>query len=113
SIGKRLVDNLDTTVSSRLAPTVAARTLDVSATGEAGIDWANIGAPTTTQALTGTTISTTQVAASVTAGVTVTTNNDKTGYALSTGGVQAIWDALVSALTTVGSIGKRLVDNLD
>jgi hypothetical protein len=61
---------------------------------------------------------------SVTAGVTVTTNNDKTGYtastvsdktgySLSAGGVQAIWDALVSALTTAGSIGKRIVDNLD
>ena len=50
--------------------------------------------------------------ASVTAGVTVTTNNDKTGYALSSAGVQAIWDALTSALTTVGSIGKRIVDYL-
>ncbi len=50
--------------------------------------------------------------ASVTAAVTVGTNNDKTGYALSSAGVQAIWDALSSALTTVGSIGKRLVDYL-
>ena len=38
--------------------------------------------------------------------------NDKTGFALSSAGVQAIWDALSSALTTVGSIGKRLVDYL-
>lgn len=45
--------------------------------------------------------------------VTVGTNNDKTGYALSSAGVQAIWDALTSALTTVNSIGKRLVDNID
>lgn len=51
--------------------------------------------------------------ASVTAGVTVTTNNDKTGYALSSAGIQAIWDALTSALTTVGSIGKLFVDNLN
>lgn len=55
----------------------------------------------------------TPVAASVTAGVTVTTNNDKTGYGLSAAAVQAIWDALTSALTTVGSIGKRISDNLD
>lgn len=41
---------------SALKPTVAGRTLDVSATGEAGLDWANIGAPTTTQNLTGTTV---------------------------------------------------------
>jgi hypothetical protein len=40
-------------------------------------------------------------------------NNDKTGYALSGAGVQAIWDALTSALTAVGSIGKRIADNLD
>lgn len=39
-------------------------------------------------------------------------NIGKTGYALSSAGVQAIWDALTSALTTVGSIGKRLVDYL-
>lgn len=50
---------------------------------------------------------------SVTAGVTVTTNNDKTGYALSSAGVQAIWDALTSALTTASSIGKLLVDNIN
>jgi hypothetical protein len=61
---------------------------------------------------------------SVTAGVTVTTNNDKTGYtastvsdktgySLSAGGIQAIWDALTSALTTAGSVGKRIADNLD
>lgn len=34
--------NLDTTVSSRLAPTVAARTIDIAATGEAGIDLDNV-----------------------------------------------------------------------
>lgn len=38
---------------------------------------------------------------------------DKTGYALSSAGVQAIWDALTTALTTVGSVGKRIADNLD
>jgi hypothetical protein len=52
-----------------LQPTVAGRTLDVSAAGEAGLDWANIGGPTTAQALTSTTISTSQVVASVTGAV--------------------------------------------
>lgn len=33
---------------------------------------------------------------------------DKVGYALSSAGVQAIWDALTSALTATGSIGKKL-----
>lgn len=37
-------------------------------------------------------------------------NIGKTGYALSAAGVQAVWDALTSAFTTVGSIGKKLAD---
>jgi hypothetical protein len=107
-----------------LKPTTAGRTLDVTTTGEAGIDWNNIGAPTTTQNLSGMTISTSQAVASVsgavgsvTGAVTVGTNNDKTGYALTSGErtsiATAIWNTLTSALTTVGSIGKLLVDNID
>jgi hypothetical protein len=46
--------------SSALRPTTAGRTLDVSAGGEAGVDWANVGSPTTTVGLSGTTIATTQ-----------------------------------------------------
>jgi hypothetical protein len=96
---------------SALRPTTAGRTLDVSAGGEAGVDWANVGSPTTSLALTGTTIATTQqvdvntiktnpvvnagtvtfptdaTLASTTnitsaTGITVSTNSDKTGYAL-------------------------------
>jgi len=40
---------------SAVMPTTAARTLDVSAGGEAGVDWANVGSPTTAVGLTGTT----------------------------------------------------------
>lgn len=39
--------------------------------------------------------------------------NDKTGFSLSSAGVQAIWDALTSALSTASSIGKLLVDNIN
>lgn len=46
------------------------------------------------------------------AGYTASTVTDKTGYSLSAAGVQAIWDALTTALTTVGSIGKRIADYL-
>lgn len=42
---------LDASITSRLAPTTAGRTLDVSAGGEAGIDWANVGSPQTVQRL--------------------------------------------------------------
>lgn len=38
--------------------TTSGRTLDVSSGGEAGLDWANIGSPTTTVALSGTTVKT-------------------------------------------------------
>lgn len=45
---------------SALMPTTGGLTLDVSAGGEAGLDWANIGSKTTTNALTNTSIITTQ-----------------------------------------------------
>ncbi|MES2572135.1 MAG: hypothetical protein V4710_19020 [Verrucomicrobiota bacterium] len=41
---------------SALMPTTDGRKLDVSAGGEAGLDWANIGSPTTTVNLSGTTV---------------------------------------------------------
>ena len=65
---------------SAVMPTTAARTLDVSAGGEAGLDWANIGSPTTSQTLSGTTVGTSTA---------LTTNNDKTGYSIGTGGIAA------------------------
>src|SRR4051812_10002024 len=48
------------TVELPLVPTTAGRKLDVSAGGEAGLDWANVGSPTTSLALTGTTVAVTQ-----------------------------------------------------
>ncbi len=41
-----------------LQPTVAGRTLDVTATGAAGVDWGNVENPTTTVGLSGTTVKT-------------------------------------------------------
>ncbi len=35
---------------------MAGRTLDVSATGEGGVDWANVGGQSTTVGLSGTTV---------------------------------------------------------
>jgi hypothetical protein len=52
-----------------LRPTTAGRQLDVSAGGEAGIDWANIGSPTTAVNLSGTNIDVDQVVASVSGAV--------------------------------------------
>lgn len=52
-----------------LQPTIPGRTLDVSAGGEAGVDWANVGSPTTTVNLSGTNIDADQVVASVSGAV--------------------------------------------
>lgn len=60
---------------SALKSTVAGRRLDVSAGGEAGLDWANIGSPTSAVNLSGTNIDTDQVVASVTGAVGSVTGN--------------------------------------
>ena len=51
----------------------------------------------------------------VTNGVTVTTNNDKTGYSLTTapltaaGTASAVWDALLTSYAVAGSFGARIL----
>lgn len=50
-------------------PTTSGRSIDVTTTGGVGIDWSNVENPTTSLALTGTTISSSQIAASVTGAV--------------------------------------------
>jgi len=67
--GLDLDARLDVAVSSRLAPTTAGRTLDVTTAGNAGIDWGNVENPTTALNLSGTNIDTDQVVASVTGAV--------------------------------------------
>ena len=52
-----------------LQATTVGNTLDVSAGGEAGLDWNNIGSPTTAQNLSGTNIDVDQVVASVSGNV--------------------------------------------
>ena len=58
SVVGEVVGSFSIAARSSLRPTVAGRTLDVSAGGEAGIDWANVGSPTTTVGLSGTTVKT-------------------------------------------------------
>lgn len=75
-----------------LKPTTAGRTLDVSATGEAGIDWANIGSPTTSVNLSGTTVGT----------ATALGNNAITNNAIATDtGLKAV--SAASGTLTAGS----------
>jgi hypothetical protein len=91
-----------------LRPTVAGRTLDVSATGEAGVDWANVGSPTTTVGLSGTTIATSQVVASVTGAV-----GSVTGAVGSvTGAVGSVTGAVASVTGAVGSVSGNVAGNV-
>ncbi len=84
-----------------LYPTTSGRTLDVSTGGEAGVDLANVGSPTTALALTGTTISTSQQVASVSGNVTGSVGSVATGgitaTSIATGAIDA--DALASDAT--------------
>lgn len=58
SVVGTVVGTFTLNATSALRPTTAGRTLDVSAGGEAGLDWANVGSPTTVVGLTGTTVKT-------------------------------------------------------
>lgn len=84
-----------------LRPTVAGRTFDVSAAGEGGVDWANVGSPTTTVGLTNTSI------LAVSSPVGVSSNFDKTGYALTQAAydqaVNQVWATPVRVVTSVSS----------
>lgn len=114
-----------------LQPTVSGRTLDVSAGGEAGIDWANVGSPTTSVTLSGTTVGTatavgtvnalannslTAAAAAADLGTelatanwangtrTLTASSDPTAAAIA----DAVWDEARAGHTTSGTFGFYL-----
>lgn len=131
SVVGEVIGSFSIEARSAVMPTTAARTLDVTATGAAGIDWANVENPTTALNLSATNIDVDQVVASVSGAVGSVTgavgsvtgnvggnvagsvNSVTTGVTLAASAVQAIWDALTTALTTVGSVGKLIVDNLN
>lgn len=58
SVVGEVIGEFSLEAQSPLRPTTAGRALDVSADGEAGVDWANVGSPTTTVGLSGTTVKT-------------------------------------------------------
>lgn len=146
SVVGEVIGEFSLEAQSPLRPTTAGLTLDVSATGEAGVDWANVGGKTTSNALTNTTIATTQkvdietiktnpvvnggtvtfasnttvanttgavgsvtgAVGSVTGNVggsvaSLTTNNDKTGYALTSGERNSIADAMLDRDMSTGT----------
>jgi hypothetical protein len=81
---------------SALMPTTAGRRLDVSAGGEAGMDWANVGSPASAVGLPNTTVG---LVSSV--------------GAFASSAIQSVWDRLTATLTAAGSVGKLLADNLN
>lgn len=126
-------DNIAIMGPAPLQPTVAARTLDVSSGGEAGIDWANVGTPGSTVSLSSTTVATVSTATAVTtvnglAANTITAtsiaNDAITAAKIATGAVDAdalavdavaeiadgVWDEATSGHTTAGTTGKALTD---
>lgn len=84
-----------------LRPTVAGRTVDVTATGAAGIDWANVENPTTALNLSGTNIDVDQVVASVSGAVGSVT-----------GAVGSVTGAVGSVTGAVGSVTGNVGGNV-
>ncbi len=106
--------NLDALITSRLAPTVSGRTLDVSSGGEAGLDWANVGTPGATVGLSATTMSAVTTVATATNVTTVNglANNVITAAAMATDGTVkiagAVWDLATVGHTTSGTFGAAM-----
>lgn len=85
-----------------LRPTTAGRTLDVSAGGEAGVDWANVGSPTTALNLSATNIDVDQIVASVSGAVGSVTG--------AVGSVTGAVGSVAAGGITAGSFGAGAID---
>jgi len=100
-------------VSGRMDSSVgamAANTLTATAIAADAITDAKVSSDVTIASVTG---SVGSVTGNVGGNVVGSVASVTAGVTLAASAVQAIWDALTSALTTVGSIGKRLSDNID
>lgn len=84
------------------AQTAAIET-DTAEIGTAGAGLTNINLPNQTMDIVG----------NITGNLSGSVGSVTAGVTLAASAVQAIWDGLTSALTTVGSIGKLLVDNIN
>lgn len=133
SVVGEVIGSFSIEARSALMPTTAARTLDVTATGAAGLDWGNVENPTTAVNLSATNIDTDQVVASVTGAVgsvtgavgsvtgavgSVTGNvgGNVTGSVGSVTGLtnatiaDAVWDEDATAHQTQGTFGQAIGD---
>ena len=114
------VDGLDLSRTIIRTFSIENRLNDVNVTQIAG-QTANASAAVTFPASIASPTNITQATGITLAGVThtgaviptVTDVTTKTGYSLSSGGIAAIFATLTNTLTTVGSVGKLIVDNLN
>ena len=99
-----------------LRPTTADRTLDVSATGEAGLDFDNIKQATGATTLTNITVPVVSAVTGLTASnldATVSSRLASASYSAppaSSAIADAVWDEALSGHTTAGTAGKALSD---
>ncbi len=116
SVVGEVIGSFSIEARSALMPTTAARTLDVSAAGEAGLDWANVGSPTTTVGLSGTTVAT---VTTTTTATNVTTVNGlaanvitaaATAADFGTEVAAAVWDRDATLSQTQGTFGQAIGD---
>lgn len=103
SVVGEVVASFSIEARSALRPTVAARTLDVSTGGEAGIDWANVGTPGSTVGLSATTVAT---VTTTTTATNVTTVNGLAANVITATSIaaDAITDAKVASDVTIASV---------
>lgn len=107
------------TVELPLVPTTAGRKLDVSAGGEAGLDWANVGSPTTTVGLSGTTIKNSTDNATTEAAIKLKTDNlpgdpaDASDVAAALAAIQADTDDIQSRLPAALTAGGKIKASTD
>jgi hypothetical protein len=92
-----------------LHPTTAGRTLDITSTGAAGIDLANVENPTTTLNLSGTTIkNTTDIASTLGTPAGASVSADIAAKPTAAQNATALLDQALSGHTTNGTAGKAL-----
>lgn len=99
---------------SALMPTTAARTLDVSTTGEAGVDWANVGGQGTTVNLSATTTNIVNTATAVTTLNGIAANVITAAATAADFGTEmaaAVWNEDATGHQTQGSFGQVLGDS--
>ncbi len=116
-------DTVTILADKSLKPTVDNRTLDVTATGAAGLDWGNVENSGSTVSLTSTTIATATnvttvngLAANVITASAIATDaigSDELATTAVAEIVNAVWDELTSESRTVGSYGQLVKDDIN